>query len=100
MDHIDAALLSAGDAVTVYPAHDALSEALAALRPLSNRELARLAGVDHRTIGRIRRGAQPRRALAARLLFLAADETLRVPHTATGNRARLSRRSAVPSRQK
>lgn len=88
IDLMEADLLRPEDAVTVYPAHDALSEALAALRHLSNRELARLAGVDHSTIGRIYGGAQqPRRALAARLLRLAADESVRAPHTAIGNGA-------------
>jgi hypothetical protein len=71
---MEADLISADEAFTVYPLRtDQLDEALAILSPLSSRELARLAVVDHRTIDRIGPGARPRRDLMGRLLRLASE---------------------------
>jgi hypothetical protein len=49
-----------------------LDVALAALQHLSGRALARLLGVDRRTVDRLRAGALPRRGLRERLVEVAS----------------------------
>jgi hypothetical protein len=75
---MEADLLNAEDAVTVYPVSaDELDEALAVLSHVSGRELAPLLGVNRRTIDRIRVDATPHPRLAARIVALAFDRSRR-----------------------
>ncbi|MCA1702089.1 MAG: hypothetical protein LC808_01980, partial [Actinobacteria bacterium] len=72
VDLMEADLLDFDEAVTVYQTEgEELQHAMAALAPLSSRELARVVGKDRRTIDRIRAGAQPRPQLRSQLLSLA-----------------------------
>lgn len=74
LEDVEAGLVTARDQVQLdYGQTDhAWLETLAAVDHLSGRELARLAGVDRRTIDRLRHGeARPRPSLQQRLIALA-----------------------------
>jgi len=73
IDLMEADLLDADEAVTVYEAAaiTRLQDALVLLDTLSSRQIARLVDKDRRTIDRARRGALPRADLLSRLISLA-----------------------------
>lgn len=72
IDLMEADLITAEEAVTKYMlSADPLDVSLYSLGHLSNRQLAKLVGVDPSTIRRLRKGSRPRAALRAALLSLA-----------------------------